>query len=451
MWLDGDMAGIIMPADAYKPVMKDPLALKALIHHDQYAAPNRFFIHWFMQMYYKNLPFLLEKFFTPIQSVFIATALARTAIQTAIIYLLAAGIAGTYRLWNKRFLFAALLITPFFQTNGFEQMMSVTMNSITYTFFYALPYVFLLLYFLPFYFKYVLQKEIIFTPLKNILLVLLLFIICLGGPLASPIVLIICTLSLFYLFIKNYRQLSVRLTGKIILSIKNIDRKILFHFSCAIFLALYSIYIGRFNIENEWATIPLIERYQLMPRGLWTLLTPQKFNDNLIFALGCCFLFYYGFRKYKNENIISLMKWIGLFVIIYLILLPLGGYRVYRPLIIRNDTFSPVTLSIFFFYATTGMLLYKAIGARGKKFLFVLFAVVAFIYMNADKELGDNSCQKESLRKMAESDQPVVELRDWCTVMSWEPVTNKDESDLNAQLIRLWKITPVKKLYYSPQ
>ena len=46
-------------------------------------------------------------------------------------------------------------------------------------------------------------------------------------------------------------------------------------------------------------------------------------------------------RKKQNENgkkLISRVKWIALFALIYILILPLGGYREYRPNIIRGDT-----------------------------------------------------------------------------------------------------------------
>ncbi|MCC7233327.1 MAG: hypothetical protein IT242_10305, partial [Bacteroidia bacterium] len=78
MFLDGDMAGIIVPADAYKRVMSDPFGIGTLIHHDMYAAPNRFFIHWIMQKYFHTVPFLLQRFTDPVNSAFLSIAIART-------------------------------------------------------------------------------------------------------------------------------------------------------------------------------------------------------------------------------------------------------------------------------------------------------------------------------------------------------------------------------------
>lgn len=45
---------------------------------------------------------------------------------------------------------------------------------------------------------------------------------------------------------------------------------------------------------------------------------------------------------------INLFKWIGVFSLFYILLLPLGGYRDYRPNVLRHDTILPITLSLIF-------------------------------------------------------------------------------------------------------
>jgi hypothetical protein len=46
------------------------------------------------------------------------------------------------------FLFAAILITPLFQTNGYRSYMGIIDPATTYTFFYALPTILILIYLL---------------------------------------------------------------------------------------------------------------------------------------------------------------------------------------------------------------------------------------------------------------------------------------------------------------
>jgi hypothetical protein len=54
---DGDMAGIILPSDSYSKVLKDPFGLGVLLRDEVYAAPNRFFPHFFMSTLRRSLSF----------------------------------------------------------------------------------------------------------------------------------------------------------------------------------------------------------------------------------------------------------------------------------------------------------------------------------------------------------------------------------------------------------
>src|SRR5688572_413829 len=86
--LDGDLAGIVMPAPAYNKVMEDPFGLGVLLHNETYAATNRFFIHWICSGYFKTVPFALQNFTNPVDSIFLSIAVARTTMHIALIYLL---------------------------------------------------------------------------------------------------------------------------------------------------------------------------------------------------------------------------------------------------------------------------------------------------------------------------------------------------------------------------
>ena len=54
--LDGDLVAIVLPADRYQSVMNDPFGTLVLLEDKTYAAPNRFFIHWYISTYFKTVP-----------------------------------------------------------------------------------------------------------------------------------------------------------------------------------------------------------------------------------------------------------------------------------------------------------------------------------------------------------------------------------------------------------
>ena len=80
-----------------------------------------------------------------------------------------------------------------------------------------------------------------------------------------------------------------------------------------------------------------------------------------------------------SRKIIQLLKFIGLFALIYLLLLPLGGYREYRPYIIRRDTFMPIWMLLFFFYGITTLHIVKNVRMKLKKFYYL---VLLFDFIN---------------------------------------------------------------------
>ena len=154
MFLDGDMAGIVGPSWVFDKVMSDPFALDVLLHKERCNAPNRYFIHLFMQQYYMFTPGFLQHFVSPIESVFLAASLLNTLFHVSLVFLLAVFVSGSFSPWNLRFLTAAIIISPFLQVNGYVEHIGIYCNSVTYTIFYALPMILVLIYFLPFWLKW---------------------------------------------------------------------------------------------------------------------------------------------------------------------------------------------------------------------------------------------------------------------------------------------------------
>ena len=114
--LDGDMAAIILPDKSYQTVLKDPFGMNVILHDSVYSAPNRFFAHWSMSCYFKHVPFLFQSFFSPIKSVYLSCALAKTLIHFFILFLLVMYITNARKFWDIDFLLTAVLISPLFQT-----------------------------------------------------------------------------------------------------------------------------------------------------------------------------------------------------------------------------------------------------------------------------------------------------------------------------------------------
>lgn len=450
--LDGDMAGGIVPAEDVKMVLKHPLGLEALISGQTYSNPNKFFSHWIFKEYFTAVPVALQNFTQPIESVYLSCALAKTAIQAALIFLLAFVVSGTGSVFRLDFMAAAALVTPLFQTNGYRGYMGIIDTSTTYTFFYALPIVLLLLYFLPLLCRYYQDKQQDLPLPAKILWIPLALVVCLSGPLNPGIALILSGMLIVYALRKNYPDAGQDgFIRKMLLSIRRIPKSYWFYLLPVSILSLYSLYIGQYNVINDGHPATVTSLYFKLPEGIYNQFT-QKLGFPVLFIILIINAIWIS-RKFKTtegSKILQLYKWIGLFALIYILLLPLGGYREYRPLVLRFDTILPVTLSLIFLFGASTLFLLKNIN-RSKRFWYVPGIVaMMLIFTFADKaDSHKNQCEKNALQQIARSTETTIAIPNDCTVLSWWKIKNPEASEMNARLLNQWRITKEKRLYYN--
>jgi len=449
--MDGDMASIIMPGDSYSHVMNDPLGSDALFRQEIYVAPNRYFAHAAMSVYFKTVPLMLQRFMNPIDSLYVSCAIAKTLIQAFIILLLSSYISGSINFFSKRFLAAAIIVTPLFHTTGYYIYTGVIDHSITYTFFFALPVSLLLLYFLPFYLLVINQKEIQFRFFWWLLWCGFALTIALNGPLNPGIVLTSAVVFISFVFISWYYPRSIPANSlNISKPIERNQNAFSKYFIPLIAFSGYSLYIGTFNAENFNNPIPLMERYSRLPEGLFNMVFTKAGFVLLIIAI---MLNLFLLKKYLDDKdykkIMTAVIFLAVFIIIYILLLPLGGYRNYRPDILRRDTFLPVTLIIFFLFGFTTLKL-SVINFKGKILYRSVVFILLCIFWYADKPAKNETlCERAALKTIAETGNEIVKLESNCTVLSWEPVTDYRESEVNAKFLQYLKITKHKTRYYQ--
>ncbi|MFZ2901061.1 MAG: hypothetical protein WA004_20690 [Saprospiraceae bacterium] len=415
--LDGDLAPIAAPSEWYAKVLGDPLGLQALLEGERYAAPNRFFAHWTMAQYFRHVPLALQSFLNPIDSVYAAAALAKTAIQLLLVWLLASYASGRRRATAKEWLLAAVLITPLFQTFGYNGLMGIIDKSVTYTFFFALPMGLLLLFFLPFY------KKMRMPPPMQAGWAFLALFLALSGPLVPGVVLVACLLTLAW-----QRRAKAP-----------ISRQQLFFFGLISLLSLYSLYIGTFNAEQAAQSIPLPERYLRLPGGLASLFTLKIGLPLLVFSISVNGIL----LRNRSQVFTQALCWVAIFSLLYLLLLPLGGYRDYRPDIVRRDTMMPVFLGLFFLFGLSSMALLQL-----KRWYAAGLGLVLLLFTLADEPgTGHNACEKSALQTLSRAQESPVRIPGSCTVMSWEKITAPSMSEWNARMLERWGITEGKVLY----
>ncbi len=446
--LDGDIAPIVVPADKYVQVLHDPLGL-GVLEGERYCAPNRYFVHAPMRWYLKQAPLALQAFTNPVNSVYVSCALLKTALQLALIGLLAAFAMGSNRRWEL--LLAAALVTPFFQAYGYNLQMGIIEKSITYTFFYPLSMACLLAFFLPFYRgKIAAWQQLFLLPLALAL--------PLSGPLVPGILLLVCPSVVLFFFVKKLREqpdLPIARfipLGRAVKAATELPKPMLFYFTLASLLSLWSLYVGSFNSDSDSpAIIPLAERYPALLRGLASISTLKLgFPFLLLGILGNLFLVKKFAGPDDKAHISQVGNWLAVFIIAYLLLLPLGGYRSYRALIVRHDTILPVTLCLVFFYAKTAMVLLRNNWPKRRWYAWGLAALSLAVTLADLPEFDHNDCEKAALETIAHSTEKKVKLSGDCPVLGWnEKITHPNASKLNAKLLQIWQVTDEERLYYS--
>ena len=456
--LYGDIAEIVLPkpGNRYYQILHDPFGLNVLLRNEIYLNPNRFFANWSVSTYFKNIPFVLQKFVKPIESVYLSCAIAKIIFQILIIYLLSVYIGKSKNILRSDFIIAASLITPLFQTYGFNRYMGIIDHSVIYSFFYALPMGLLLLFLLPFYNTFYYNSKLRMNYLIKSLWFLLMVVLTLSGPLIPGVVLILCTLVLLNMGMKNFKQMEVgSIFKRIWFSIKKMRKIVLFYFIGISILSIYSLYIGKNNTSNYYVSSTLIQQYSKLYHGILNLSIEKSVFPLFLLIIAISVNMILIRKNYKSDEgnkILKLIRWIGIFSIIYILLLPLGGFRIYRPYIIRYDTIMPITIGIIFAFGSTSFYVIKNITGRHKKIYlpFVLIFLMFFTIIDGNK-IKDYECEKKAIETIAQSTDKIVRLDSDCPVMEWHKIYDYKQSEYNAELFYYWNITKEKKYYFFNQ
>ena len=448
--LDGDLAWNIVPSNDVKPILESPLGTAVFTRDKPYSDPNRFFCHWTIKTYFENIPLVLQNFVKPIDSVYLSCAIAKIIIQIMLIFLLATAISGSRNILKTDFIISALLVAPLFQTNGYRNYMGIIDSSPTYTFFYALPCALILLYFMPFILQYYHKEKPAAQLLIKILWIPLALVISLSGPLNTGIVLVFALLVFVNIVKNNFMQSNQpEISKRLINSILLVPKGYWFYLLPICIFSLYSLFIGQYNLNNM--SISLSELYSILPKGIYYQFT-QKLGFPVIFltlALNTI-LITHNHKTSEGKKILTIFKWIGLFALLYILLLPLGGYRDYRPNVLRYDTIMPITLSLLFMFGISTLYILKKMTSRQKTWYIPLIVCILLIFTIADKpEFDKNKCERIALKEISESSDKIVELDSDCNVLSWTKILKPEDSELNSQLLTIWRITNDKKLYFN--
>lgn len=448
--LDGDIAPIVLPTAWYEEVLADPFGFRVLLKGEKYAATNRYFSHQSMVLFFRRVPLALQYFTDPVRSIYLACAIFKTLLQVILLWLLAAYCSETTVTGSKNLLLAAVLLTPMFQTYGYNNYFGLIHGSVTYAFFYTLSLTLLLLFFLPFYKTLVLGEEWseVFSARVRLRCLLLMIFLSFQGPLVPPIVLLICPVMLGYCI----RQIEATPKGTSILAtIRQMPKDLTWFFAGFIGLSLYSYYIGMYNLEQSTAGMPLTERYVRLLEGAINLISKKigfpLFMAFLLLNLG---LLWKIRENAQARTILQRFKYVFAFSVVYTLLLPLGGYREYRPNIMAADTIMPVTISLFYLYGLSSLFLLKYLAPRLKPYYYSALGILLLVFTVADEpNFQHHTCEKEALYTLARSSQDIIALDQDCLIMSWVRINTPAESAPISEMLQYWRVTEERKLFYQ--
>lgn len=430
--LDGDIAGIIMPSPGYSYVLDDPFAFSATIEKKSYPATNRSVVHYMMRSFLRNVPLLLQNWLEPVSSVYYSQALLRAIIKFMMIIGLSIVISGSFSFRSFSFLSAALLITPLFQIGGIGAFFETTFSSITYTSFYSFPMALLIGYLSVFIVQILHNVKVNYKWYHHLILILLAILVAFSGPLVPPLLVLVSPLIVLFLYFKRKDN--------------NITIDIL-HLIFGFILVLYSVYAGSFNSENNWAFLPIADRYKLLPQGFLKLFCVDSIYIILIVIIIFNLILSTKVKSALRKHLYSSVLILICASVIYILLIPLGGYREYRPLILRSDIALPVTLILIFIYGYSSSILFLRLNKFYYRKLYLIVNLGFILWLTYQDKLDKSvtECQLKTLETIMESSSDTVILNDWCSLLTWQ--RTQEVSHLNSSLLQKWGILNSEKLY----
>jgi hypothetical protein len=391
----------------------------------------------------------LQNFVDPISSVYLSCALLKLMVQIAVVLMMAGFISGKKNILSKEFLFTAVIIAPLFQVYGYWSRMGIVDKSIAYTFFYGLPLVLLMLFFIPFFRMIYENRNVKFGQFVSLLP--LMIILPLSGPLIPAVIVIVSSLIFFnYLVRGKIEKSSFR---KRIYGIVHNTPRQLFLLLPAGLWSLYALYLGAYDSNYLTEAIPVFERYSRLPMGLYSQVFYSLGFPLLLIMIGAnMWIIKKRYHDAAGKKIMDALKWIGIFSLIYILLLPLGGYRPYRPNTIRYDTFMPVTVALIYLFGASSWLLISRLKGKIQVRYIIAVILVLSIYTLADTGgLTKNADERHALEILANSPEAIVSLPDNFTIMSWGKTYDYKQSKHKAELLHYWQVTKTKKLFYQEQ
>lgn len=458
--LDGDMGESVLPLDYIQPLYQDPVGIKMLVSGEPHAAPNRFFSHYAMYATYRTLPFFLQHFTDPIHSLYYTNAICKTVMQLLLVLLLSCIVCGGFQFTKMKYVLSCLFFSALLQTCGFTRSMGLIDPSITYSFFYALPLIFLLFYLLPFILREFFNKEMFRNKIMGIVYgFVFLVLACFSGAVNSAMALVVILTLLIRYFYNSFRYDS----HSFVKAVRNMPSHYYRFLLPLGLLSLYSLFIGSYN--TMWATdLSIVERYALLPQGILQMFLAGENDVSIFFLKGFGILFALCLINWliaifsnngKEKQLRSMFIYFLCFSAIYIALLPFGGYRPYRPYIIRYDSVLPVSCLFILYYVYSSLAILEHEWPR--KYVRNVFALWTMAWLTLFFWMDEpctyrNDKEMAAIREIQSSPSDTIQLKTHPTsIISWDIPGTEAQSETAAKLLKLWNVTENEKRFYFPK
>jgi hypothetical protein len=438
--IDGDLYAIVLPAPWYADVLNDPFGFSLLSEEHAYGGAGRYVAHALMATYFQWMPLYLQVFVEPVTSIYLSMALFKLALHFGFLITLSAYLNGHWNFKKVSFWSSYLCFVPLLQTEGLYGIMGIIDHATTYTFFYALPILCMLWLWYPVYhwLQYGQGKPFL-TGIRWVSFLIVAFLLSFFGPMSQSILVLVAGTLLLYwgaqLLIDHPKK--HRPAHKSRYSFLRYPLTLVLVMVCA----FYGYWTGTYNSENQDA-LPLMELLPFLQKGLL-----KYFFQSEFFYLGSSILLLLWFFLKQDEdrsirNWRKLIIWGALMILLYLILVPMGGYRSYRPLIYRNDLLIPFTLFVYFMVVKGIQLALQQMNTSHRRLGTVIAVGLGVVLFTVDLRVrrDGHACERRQLISLQQSSAPKVILSSDCPVMGWEMDQSTYYSDFKVDLLQHWGV-----------
>ena len=455
--IDPDLSRVAGPVQSYAHVLHDPFGFGGLQTGLRYPGAGRAMAHLTTKAWADHaLGWMHLLVSDPVRALYLGLAITAVLVHVGFLAVGCRYLRAYQPLSTRSAIFGTVGLSLFVQLASQRFYVGIIDHSMSYTFAYAIPLLSLSAFFLPVYRSLLRMSYVPSTPLAFALVPVAMYL-AFSGPLVQPVVALIGVLLVGTQGLRRNRLL--------------VHRRLVPSLAVLAILSAWGMYVSRFNSESA-TSVTIATRYTLLRHGLFEVLVrPSSPWPLLLSAL--VFLYRVVSRSAEDSvrTRLRVHMLVGLgFSVLWLTLLPLGGYRNYRPFILSSVTLLPVTLiAVYLFVLLVRLALSAGIAEKGPAHLVVpdrseaaaeigtgarggsrwlvtvgLSALVlAWLTLGKIKAAPlNNACQRATFEQLRDETGTVLLIPRTCPILT-ETIGALDDPDYQqaiTKLLRRWRI-----------